>query len=88
LQTCASFAHDFSEAGNLGFENSTSGQCEPVVATAGIVVTSAPAKFFHTFPLNQFLQIVLQRARAELVFSFGLAGDLLHDAVAVKVFSG
>lgn len=87
MQTCASFAHDFCQAGNLGFENSTSGHCEPVVATAGIVVTSTPAKFLHPFPLNQFLQIVVKRARAEFVFSFGLPGYLLHDAVAVKVFS-
>ena len=31
-------------AGNLGFENPTSGQCEPVVAAAGVFVISTPAK--------------------------------------------
>ena len=46
------------------------------------------AELFHPFPLDQLLQIVVQRARTQFVLPLGLAGDFLHDAVAVEVLAG
>jgi hypothetical protein len=36
--------------------------------------------------VQQFFEVVVERAGAELVLALGLASDLLHDAVAVEVF--
>ena len=88
MQTGAGLAHHFGQSGNLCLENPLSGHRQTVVATAGVFVTGAPAKLFYPLALNQLLQIVVQRARAKFVFSFGLTGDFLHDAVAVEIFSG
>ena len=36
--------------------------------------------------VHQFFEIVVERAGAEFVLALRLAGDFLHDAVAVEIF--
>src|ERR1035438_4528091 len=43
---------------------------------------------FHQPLLHEFLEVVVERAGTEFVLALVLAGDLLHDAVAVAVFAG
>jgi len=72
---------------NLGRKNGLSQRTYPVVPPAGVFISSALPDGLHQTPLNQLLQIVVERAWSQLVLPFRLARDFLHNAVAVAVFS-
>jgi hypothetical protein len=73
---------------NLGFKDFLAEAGEPVVSAAGIVVWSEFTGLFHHAGVQHFAEIVVESARPEFIFPFGLAGDFLHDSVAMTVFSG
>jgi hypothetical protein len=57
---------------------------QPVSPPPGIVA----GNLLHHPLIHQALQIVIERARPQLVSAVGLARDLLHNAVPVQVLSG
>jgi hypothetical protein len=79
---------DLREARGLGCEDISSGIGESVVAPARIVISPAWAQFPNPSKLNELLQIVVQRAGADFVYTLRLPCDFLHDAVAMEVFPG
>ena len=56
--------------------------------SAGADRCGSSRKFLYQPVIEKFLQIVVERARSQPILPFSLAGDLLHDAVAVTVFRG
>jgi hypothetical protein len=82
------FTQNFVEAGNLGSEDFAADSAEAIVAAARVAIVGGGGfrGFFDEAMVQQFFEIVVERAGAELVFALRLASDFLHDAVAVEVF--
>ena len=82
------FTHNFVEAGNLGGEDFAADGAEAIVAAARVAVVGGGGfqGFFDEAVVQQFFEIVVERAGAELVLTLRLASDFLHDAVAVEIF--
>jgi hypothetical protein len=88
------------EALDLGGEYAAAGVAEAIVAAAGVARVAVFAAgggsgsgvrsggFFDEAVVHEFFEIVVERAWAEFVAALRLAGDFLHDAVAVKIFGG
>src|ERR1041384_6441360 len=79
--------HGF-EAADFGGQDAAAGRSEAIVAAARIVAGAGGRGFLYQSLRHQFLEIVVKRSGTELVTAFGLAGHLLHDAVAVAVLGG
>jgi len=81
-------AHHAFEPGDIRRQHLPSECGQPVIAPPRIVVSrQAPARVFHRPLLQELVEIVVERARAELILPFGLPCHLLHDAVAVTVLA-
>jgi len=76
------------ESGNLGGENAASQRAEPVITPTRILVIEPPADLLHHSLFHQPLQVVVQGARPKPVAPLRLPSDLLHDAVAMQIFTG
>jgi len=87
---CFCLADHFFETCDFGGEDAAADRGEPIVAAARIAIVGGGGcglgGLIDKAMVHQFFEIVVERAGAELVFALRLTGDLLHDAVAVKVF--
>lgn len=73
---------------HFGCEKAAAERGQAIVTAARVGGRGARSGFANDALLEEFLQVVVEGAGAEFVFAFGLAEDLLHDAVAVAVFGG
>ena len=85
------FPQNLFEACDFSGEDATADIGEAVEAAAGvarvaIVGRGDAGRFFDEPMVHQFFEIVVKSAGAEFVLALRLAGDFLHDAVAVEVF--
>lgn len=88
METRTSFADNVGQALGFSRQNAASYIREAIVASARIVIAGAAPEFFDPLVTDQLLQVVIKRARSDLVLASGMAGNFLHDAVAVKVLAG
>ena len=87
MQAQTSFADHAGQAGGFSREDTPAKGTEAVVTAARVVVATSMAEFLDPLALNQFLEIVVESPRAQLVFSLRLAGYLLHDGVTVEILA-
>jgi len=80
--------YDIFESGDFCPENCLSKTGQPVISAPWIVVARELSGLLHHPAVQELAQVVVQGSGAELVASFGLTGDLLHDSVAVPIFIG
>ncbi len=81
------FTQDFFEALDFGGEDFAADGGEAIVAAARVAIVGRCGfgGLFDEAMVHQLFEIVVERAGAEFVFALRLAGDFLHDAVAVEV---
>jgi hypothetical protein len=87
-QRAAGVAENSGEAVGFGSEDGVAGAGEAVGAAAAGVVIVFGGQLFDEAGGEELLEIVIERAGADLVLAAGVARDLKHDAVAVKVTAG
>jgi hypothetical protein len=82
------FAQDSFEARDFRGKDGAADAGEAIVAASRVAIVGGrgAAGFFDEAVVEQFFEIVVERAGAEFVLSLGLASDFLHDAVAVEIF--
>src|SRR5436305_1168421 len=72
----------------IGVADYACGRSRPVIATARVVVGSASRRLLDKTLRHQLLQIIVKRSGTQFILTLGLAGDFLHDAVAVAILGG
>src|SRR5215469_17767367 len=88
LQAHTRFPDNFCKTSSLLPKNAASERSEPIIAATGIVIARARSRFLNPPPCDHFLQIVVERAGSNPIFSTRLARNFLHDAVAVEILAG
>jgi hypothetical protein len=86
-QRAAGVAEDSGEPVGFGGEDSAAVASEAIGAAAACVVIVG-RQIFDEACGEELFEVVVERAGADLVLAAGVARDLEHDAVAVKVSAG
>src|SRR5262249_48950557 len=82
------FVHYLFQTRDLAREHTSPERRQPVIAPPRILPRWTPLCIFHQTLIHQPLQIVVKCSRPELVLAIRLLRYLLHDPVAVAVFTG
>src|SRR5215469_8837066 len=88
LQAYTRFPNNFRKTSSLLSKNAASERRESIIPATGIVIARAGPRFLNPPPCDHFLQIVVERAGPNPIFSTRLARNFLHDAVAVEILAG
>ena len=86
MQPESSISNHIFKARDFGRKHAAPQGIQTIIATPGVITAGVGNLLYQTL-LQQSLQVVIERARAELVPALGLPGHLQHDSIAVQILT-